>query len=657
MANAYQKLAVVGWLAFFAGLLGMAAPWAQAQNQMGDGHNLDNNLQRGSGGVNQTVAQPDYYARNAIITGNVPGLAYFHGPIINGRVAAPYMAPGDYQGTLAGDSLFRFRAQSLGNYSALPGHVGGAPSYQVYRQFAPTSVGELGRGGPDLLIGGSSGLIVRPSETGLVPRTFESGVPATGTTPIQPDYFSVQGNQVQPMTSSPLLGLRSFDLGVQPSLQGVDVYKGTAPPSDFSQNPAEVARRNAQQLNTGPGAVSTNPVFQKNWPDATLALGEQIQALVKAQRIEQIKPLADRVAQIEASVFSPLGSRQVKPGEDVYMDLLAQMKANALLAQGKAPQTPTRHQGLVPTPSENAAQPSGAEAAASGFQPVLPQPTAEQLAQARQQRDRARALALGLPVPKEGQTNEGGTPAAGSPGAPAPAGGTSGSLLPDLGFGSLQQASKNPAKAHEAREIQRFLNTLRDQGPALGSLAGRRKSIVNGLLAQAEVDLRENRYFDAESKYRQAEDLAPNNPLVRIGLVHAELGAGMIRSAAYNLRLVFGTHPELIAVRYQPRLLPNIKRLAWMQGQLQDMIHLSRTRTEPCLLMAYLGYQFRQPQLVEYGLDLAEARAPLDPLWPVLRQLWQHPGPSAAAPSSTSPMTGGRPDSGAGKPAGTQTTQ
>ena len=39
-------------------------------------------------------------------------------------------------------------------------------------------------------------------------------------------------------------------------------------------------------------------------------------------------------------------------------------------------------------------------------------------------------------------------------------------------------------------------------------------------------------------------------------------------------------------------------------------------------MLAYLGYQLDAKPLVEFGLAVAEAQAPRDPLMPVLRKIW-----------------------------------
>ena len=83
----------------------LLAPSAPAQDALGSGDALDNNLRVGSGGFNAPRRVPDFRARNMLVTGNVPGGRGFRGTV-------GYTAPGDFRGLTGSDTLFRFRADS-----------------------------------------------------------------------------------------------------------------------------------------------------------------------------------------------------------------------------------------------------------------------------------------------------------------------------------------------------------------------------------------------------------------------------------------------------------------------------------------------------------------------------------------------------------------
>ncbi|MFW6336313.1 MAG: hypothetical protein ACOC3G_04215, partial [Phycisphaeraceae bacterium] len=111
-------------------------------------------------------------------------------------------------------------------------------------------------------------------------------------------------------------------------------------------------------------------------------------------------------------------------------------------------------------------------------------------------------------------------------------------------------------------------------------------------------------------------------PLAQVGLVHAQLAAGMIRSAGLNVRRLFEQHPELIGVRYEANLLPPADRIEKIQQELQRSINADGADADPGLLLAYLGFQAGSDRVVRYGLSVAEAQTPRDPLIPVLRGVW-----------------------------------
>ena len=169
----------------------------------------------------------------------------------------------------------------------------------------------------------------------------------------------------------------------------------------------------------------------------------------------------------------------------------------------------------------------------------------------------------------------------------------------------------------------------------LDTMVAQRETRRDELFAQAETQMAAGKFLNAERTYRQLRFEDPDNPLGEIGLVHAQLGAGMIRSAAFNLRSLFEEHPELIATRYGPDLLPPADRLEWLQKELQRLIDEEADSAEPGLMLAYLGHQVESRQLVRYGLAIAEEAAARDRLLPVLRRIWlegnppQPPAPEA----------------------------
>lgn len=75
---------------------------------LSQGNALDASLHRGSGGVNTTIQQEDFNARNLVVTHNVAGGRGFRGSV-------GYVAARDFTAAAAGDSTFGFRAGSAGS--------------------------------------------------------------------------------------------------------------------------------------------------------------------------------------------------------------------------------------------------------------------------------------------------------------------------------------------------------------------------------------------------------------------------------------------------------------------------------------------------------------------------------------------------------------
>ncbi len=173
-----------------------------------------------------------------------------------------------------------------------------------------------------------------------------------------------------------------------------------------------------------------------------------------------------------------------------------------------------------------------------------------------------------------------------------------------------------------ASQVKDVVGQLNYDLPRLQSLASNRQTRVAETMREAEAALAEGRYLTAEARYRQLLRELKDDPMPRVGLIHAQLGAGMFRSAGMNLRALFVQHPELIAARYDARLLPPEDRLQWIQTELQNVISQGEGGPDAPLLLAYLGYQADSRQLVRYGLALAQAQSPRDPLLAVIREIW-----------------------------------
>ena len=172
--------------------------------QVGTGHALDRNLQRGSGGMNRPGPSfsDELRFRNAVVTGNAPGGFHFRGDV-------GYRAPGEFEGRLGSDALFGFRRDSV--YSGLAG-MGVRGTDAIQYQFALTT----GNTPPASL--GGSGEFLRAGAS----RAPLTGAAVPAVTPIDPAIRA----SAAPQPESMLWELRSpaayvSNRGMEPALLGV----------------------------------------------------------------------------------------------------------------------------------------------------------------------------------------------------------------------------------------------------------------------------------------------------------------------------------------------------------------------------------------------------------------------------------------------------
>ncbi|TVQ63091.1 MAG: hypothetical protein EA379_04325 [Phycisphaerales bacterium] len=149
-------------------------------------------------------------------------------------------------------------------------------------------------------------------------------------------------------------------------------------------------------------------------------------------------------------------------------------------------------------------------------------------------------------------------------------------------------------------------------------------------IRDGQAALAAGRWFTAEEAFTIALTRRPGDPIASAGRVNAQLGAGMVLSAAVNLRSLLRAHPEMIPVRYGDELLPREPR----RTEILEMLRTESQRDDNFgrdagLLLAYAGRQFGTQEDVRAGLD-AVARvdryfaADPDPLTDALRAVWRN---------------------------------
>ncbi len=555
--------------------LGAAVNPAQAQNALGDGRGLDANLQQGSGGVNQPARIGGPINTNPIVTGNVTGSSFF-------RDNVGYRAPGDFTDISSDDELFRFRAVSQ------PSSIPAITSRTFGQRMAPdlyfrdisgvTAADVRVDGGTPAAIwrarAAQDSLFDTGTITGSILTTGRRPSGAAGTL----GYFESTDGRLMELTASPLFGVSGRPIEIR--LDDLQLDRTLTRPTDAAAPQIDPQDLQAQ-LPTGfiePVRWGAEPVADPltaemlGLPSPLLAPSMEIGLQLQEWTMQRLGEQAPEQMQQRVQ---RLESSIFRPLESMQAAPGEDVYVDLLRMLREGTQAP----------AEQRQRP----------QIDLERPSEQQLNSAEQMRQRALdALRRGL-GPEE-------------PGQP-------------------------PALPQVPQPVEELVQRLDADLPTLGTLAGNRQDLANQHMREAELALADGRYFDAERRYERVLRLRPGYPLARVGLMHSQLGAGMIRSAALNLRNIFAAHPELIAVRYDTNLLPSEERLQWVRSELDSIIE--RTEQQyPALMLAYLGYQTSNRELVQYGLDLAQARDPADPLIPLLRRIWLDEGPAQQAPQN-----------------------
>ncbi|MEM1212574.1 MAG: hypothetical protein AAGI68_09785 [Planctomycetota bacterium] len=611
-------LGLTAALSVGVGLLG--GPAAAQQAAGGDGRALDANPQAGSGGVNSAAQQPDYRARNNLITGNVAGGRAFQGDV-------GYVAPGQLNTGTSSDTLFRFRADSLGSApivstrrnTAGQGFVGGAGRISVFNEFTALPSGGLGAANRQLVTRQPGGLIDQPSGLLVTSPLVAGAAPGTATLGL----VTGEDGGAFSVTASPLLGLRAQSLEVG----GLSIERSA---SDGLPRVRRDGDLEAEEQ-VGPGDGLTRPLGERVENRLDLSVpGEEAgpTALVGLAPNGSGELAEDRVV--------GLASPSLRLGSELQEALRVQREAQQLAPDG-SPREAEDPAADAPDTDPGAALAAAEEEAANRL-------TRQDRAAEAAEQDILRPLqgledriiednphlAL-LKRIRDGQVGD-------EPAEEAVADRADWMrAVQDLDGDQLEAeqerlrqlvgggapVQEDPAAAVEGdTAIGSLIERLDYDLPRLESLAGERKDRVASFTKRAEQALAAGRFMEAEALFRQVTVDAPREPLARVGLVHSQLGAGMIRSAALNLRRLFEDHPELIAMRYEKSLLPTPERLTWLQKELQRMIASNNYAGEPGLMMAYLGYQTEAPNLVKFGLGLATSTLPNDPLLPLLKRIW-----------------------------------
>lgn len=542
---------------------------AYGQQQIKSGNTLDANPWVGSGGINYGTSDELFgLIGNATVTGNVAGLKSFRGSV-------GYRAAGEFQGVAGSDTLFNFQRSSFPSSLTTIRTRWAGVTIRDMPVLRPSSASR----GSDIRLsdGRMTSLAIG---RGYLNDTTRGGLFTSGTLTHRTEPSGITMTQINRLSLLPLFGVPRMTVS-QIMPDGMVAIDDRNHLGELMVKPDKLDlilddQLRANELNLPPLGFQTMDSEKQKSSGLSALLGRNIQMMSEPQHIGSGQAqLEQKILQLRDAMFRPLESSHAEPGGNVYLDRLAQVKEKSDLEDLKTEEL-----------DENKPAPKPLQ---DMLKSLLANPTGQQLDDTTTdlKTDLLSAYDLSSPLEK-------------NPGTQRP--------LPE--------------------SVRQLLDALRQSEHRIDSLAGKGQTYVDELLREAEAAMAAGQYMGAERKYRYAALAAKNQPMAIVGLVHAQLGAGLYRVAALNLRSWTEGYPELAAVRYMSNLLPEAHRLEKVRDELDEKIAMT-DKTAPALLLAYIGFQANNEKLVRYGLDLSQARNPVDPLIPLLRQVWLEQTPVA----------------------------
>jgi tetratricopeptide (TPR) repeat protein len=168
-----------------------------------------------------------------------------------------------------------------------------------------------------------------------------------------------------------------------------------------------------------------------------------------------------------------------------------------------------------------------------------------------------------------------------------------------------------------------YLASALRHGEQINQLSGQNSTRFDELVHLGELELAKGNYFDAQRRFNQSLQFIPGHPLATAGLGHAKIGAGLYLSAGYVLQSLLSFQPEMIDVKYGEGLLPPRIELVRAAVTVQNRLDAERDAGTYAFLLAYLGHQLHDQEMVENGLDVLEMYSGSDdPITPLLRKIW-----------------------------------
>jgi tetratricopeptide (TPR) repeat protein len=605
-------------------LLGLATS-ASAQYRLPyDGKAADASNKVGSGGTNQDVNKNGVINGNDIVTGNVTAGKEFRGNV-------PYHNAREFRGASPSGPVDDF---VRGSSSADP-HDSGS-SYRVQPFYGSRTVAPPPGYTPQL--GTSSYIPPSPQATNARP----AGDLRLGTVNIQQPTYSLPmpGELLLPgpvdptsgqqyISATPLTGIRQVGAGDPTAFESVSNTQYNPVTSRLSK---EQIQKMQDELSNSPSDQTTPTGAQPGGllpgqPGAITAPGAQPQGVGQSAVLQQ--PAAGAAAMVAQPVNSTgatgstdqsVRQRMLIPPPEAqsatYAKLLKAFKDQASAANDK------NISDADAARAYNAAQMEQQKAKLATGQPGAAAPGQPGAAAAPGAADTSVTPGgAGVVVP----------PPAGSKAPAAPA------AAPSAAPGVTDFAKQNEEIMKRTAE-EKAARAKKPEPVKVHSLAADVKSKgLADVLKNAEALMKEGKFTSALDQYDQAEQVAPNNPLIRLGRANAELGASYYARADTHLREVLSNNPELLTGQYDLTALLGEQRLQTLVKDLKEISNKDKNESRPLFLLAYIAYNTGHEANAAAYIDMADKRSGgKDTMYKLLRDNWALPDkPAGAVPAGT----------------------
>ena len=595
---------------------------ANAQDALGDGTALDANT--GSGG-RTNFTRPSFTDelsfRNAIATGNAPGGLSFRGDL-------GYRAAGEFSGDLGSDSLFAFRRDSL--YSGLAGMgIRGTDALQY--QFALTT----GSAPPKNLMGSMS--VARDGDysnnySNRFSNSFSNSTTARNRLNGQnstlsyneeiTDLVDINGRRLSMSAGAGAAAGARFESGsMLGTLRSSSTYATTSnlQPALLSVYTEGVDRRPVGLIASPLLGIISTPMIQDHPKEANplvarptdlnMATGVQSSRLVSSYDglIEQMRQHAQELRERSEANGADSKLQQSSSNDEWLLkqmfDLREKLYGNKPANENDPNVDPSSDPSVDSNTDPNSNDPSDPQTP-NLTDPMNMVPDNSESPISKAIEDSLKGLDKGI-TPFE---------------------------MYDPTQIAIDPDTLEILRGSAAQEIEQFYD------PGAQS-----RDIYAEHITTGQRLIKAGRYFDAEERFTHALSVKPEDIPSQLGRMHAQIGAGMVLSASVNLQSLFSGHPEVVASKYAGNLLPTPDRIELLIARLKErsgitrpkltsrVMESDRVRVSSALLLAYLGYQVEDQQIILDALAVVNERGSDSDrrFASLLAQIWIDPSPAS----------------------------